>query len=62
MRFPNGSLRGEAMLAQIDWLLAAGDTAQALKVVDEALGSGLLRARTAELERLRATLNDAPAP
>jgi hypothetical protein len=61
-RFPNGSLRGEAMLAQIDWLLAAGEPAQALHVVDEALGSGLLRERTAELERLRATLSAQPAP
>jgi hypothetical protein len=61
-RFPNGSLRGEAMLAQIDWLLAAGDSAHARQVVDEALVSGLLRERTAELERLRATLSAPPTP
>lgn len=56
-RFPNGSLRAEVMLAQIDWLLASGNSPRALQVVDEALASGLLRERTAELERLRATLN-----
>jgi len=55
-RFPQGSLRAEVMLAQIDWLLAAGDTVKARQVVEEALASGLLRERTAELERLRATL------
>jgi hypothetical protein len=60
-RFPHGSLRAEVMLAQIDWLLASGDSARALELVDEALGSGLLRERTAELERLRATLTAAPA-
>ncbi|MES1182865.1 MAG: hypothetical protein ABUL60_03565 [Myxococcales bacterium] len=59
-RFPHGSLRAEVMLAQIDWLLAAGDSVKALQTVDEALASGLLRERTAELERLRATLG-APA-
>lgn len=59
-RFPQGSLRAEVMLAQIDWLLAAGDSVKALQVVEEALASGLLRERTAELERLRATLG-APA-
>lgn len=58
-RFPNGSLRGEVMLAQIDWLQAAGDSARALEVVDEALASGLLREREAELLRLRATLRAA---
>lgn len=58
-RFPNGSLRGEVMLAQIDWLQAAGDSARALEVVDEALASGLLHERTAELSRLRATLSAA---
>jgi hypothetical protein len=56
-RFPNGSLRAEVMLAQIDWLLAAGNSPRALQVVDEALASGLLRERTGELERLRATLS-----
>jgi hypothetical protein len=61
-RFPSGSLRGEVMLAQVDWLLAAGDSARALEAVEEALASGLLRERTAELERLRATLKSAPAP
>ena len=61
-RFPNGSLRGEVMLAQIDWLLASGNSARALEVVDEALASGLLRERTVELERLRATLRAAPKP
>jgi hypothetical protein len=55
-RFPQGSLRAEVMLAQIDWLVATGDAAHALQVVDEALASGLLRERTSELERLRATL------
>lgn len=55
-RFPQGSLRAEVMLAQIDWLLATGDSARALQVVDEALASGLLRERTSELERLRTTL------
>jgi hypothetical protein len=55
-RFPQGSLRGEVMLAQIDWLLAAGDAARARAVVDEALASGLLRERSAELQRLRAKL------
>ena len=56
-RFPNGSLRGEVMLAQIDWLLASGNAPRALLVVDEALASGLLRERTPELERLRAKLS-----
>ena len=56
-RFPNGSLRGEVMLAQIAWLQATGDSARALELVDEALGSGLLRERTAELSRLRTTLS-----
>lgn len=55
-RFPNGSLRAEVLLAQIDWLLAAGNPARALQVVDEALASGLLRERAAELTRLRGTL------
>jgi hypothetical protein len=61
-RFPQGSLRAEVMLAQIDWLLATGDSAHALKLVDEALASGLLRERTTELERLRATLSPAQSP
>jgi hypothetical protein len=55
-RFQHGSLRAEVMLAQIDWLLASGQRAPALALVDEALGSGLLSERKAELERLRATL------
>lgn len=59
-RFPNGTLRGEVMLAQIDWLLASGNSARALEIVEEALASGLLRERTSELERLRATLSAAP--
>ena len=60
-RFPHGSLRAEVMLAQIDWLLGSGDSARALQVVSEALGSGLLRERTAELERLQRTLAATPA-
>jgi len=59
-RFPQGSLRAEVMLAQIDWLVALGNSARALQLVDEALGSGLLRERTAELERLRTTLLAVP--
>jgi hypothetical protein len=55
-RFPHGSLRGEVMLAQIDWLLATGDDARARELVDDALASGLLHERSAELERLRARL------
>jgi hypothetical protein len=47
------------MLAQIDWLLAASDRSRALRVVDEALASGLLRERAAELTRLRSTLGGA---
>jgi hypothetical protein len=61
-RFPAGSLRAEVMLAQIDWLLATGDAARARALVEEALGSGLLRERTAELERLRARLTPSEAP
>jgi hypothetical protein len=57
-RFPNGSLRAEVMLARIDWLLGAGDRAGALGAVDEALASGLLRERTAELTRLQASLRE----
>ena len=60
-RFPNGSLRPEVMLARIDWLVRSGEQAQALLAVDEALASGLLRERTAELERLRDSLTAAPA-
>jgi hypothetical protein len=52
-RFPDGSLRGEVMLAQIGWLLASGDDERARALVDEALASGLLHERTAELEQLR---------
>lgn len=55
-RFPNGSLRAEATLAQIDWLINTGDSARALLVVEEALASGLLRERSAELSRVRARL------
>jgi hypothetical protein len=61
-RFPRGSLRAEVMLAQIDWLLATGDSAHALQVVDEALASGLLSERTSELQRLRTTLAPANNP
>lgn len=61
-RFPNGSLRAEVMLAQIDWLLASGNSSKARQIVDEALASGLLRERTVELQRLQATLSDAPGP
>ncbi len=55
-RFPQGSLRAEVMLAQIEWLVAAGEQARARALVDEALASGLVRERSAELERLRASL------
>lgn len=55
-RFPSGSLRAEATLARIEWSLTVGDKARARAEVDEALGSGLLTERRAELERLRATL------
>jgi hypothetical protein len=61
-RFPQGSLRAEIMLARIDWLLSAGDSLGARAAVDEALASGLLRERTAELERIRARLSTAPKP
>lgn len=60
-RFPSGSLRAEAMLASIEWSLAAGDSARARRGVDEALASGLLLERRAELERLRASLEGAAA-
>lgn len=60
-RFPQGSLRAEVMLAQIEWLMAAGDRARARTLVDEALASGLLKERTPELERLRASLQPAGA-
>lgn len=59
-RFPNGSLRAEVMLAQIDWLVTTGNSARALAVVEEALASGLLRERSAELSRLRDQLHGAP--
>jgi hypothetical protein len=52
-RFPRGSLRAEVMLAQIDWLVTSGQSARALALVDEALGSGLLQERASELERVR---------
>jgi hypothetical protein len=61
-RFPQGSLRAEVMLARIDWLLSTGDSQRALTAVDEALGSGLLRERAAELERIRAKLSTAATP
>lgn len=60
-RFPSGSLRAEAMLAAIEWSLAAGDKARARAGVEEALASGLLEERRAELERLRTTLGDPAA-
>jgi hypothetical protein len=56
LRFPSGSLRPEVMLARIDWLVRSGERLQALEAVDEALASGLLRERSAELERLRGSL------
>ena len=43
-RFPNGSLRAEVLLAQIDWLLASGNSGRALQVVDEALARPAARA------------------
>jgi len=58
-RFPKGSLRAEVMLARIDWLLGTGNKAGALVAVDEALASGLLKERSAELERLRSSLESA---
>ena len=61
-RFPQGSLRAEVMLARLDWLLASGDRAGARRAVQEALDSGLLHERSAELQRLRATLEDASQP
>jgi hypothetical protein len=60
-RFPQGSLRAEVMLAQIEWLIAAGERARARTVVEEALASGLLKERASELERLRASLEPAGA-
>ncbi len=61
-RFPNGSLRAEVMLARIEWLLGAGDQAGARVAVEEALKSGLLQEREAELQRLRDSLEPtAPA-
>jgi hypothetical protein len=61
-RFPQGALRAEVMLAQIDWLLTSGQSAQALAVIDEALSSGLVSERAAELEQVRARLQREPAP
>lgn len=61
-RFPQGALRAEVMLAQIDWLLTSGQSAQALALIDEALRSGLVRERAAELEQVRARLQREPAP
>lgn len=61
-RFPQGSLRAEVMLARIDWLLTSGDSPRALAAVEEALGSGLLRERTTELERIRARLSTPTTP
>jgi hypothetical protein len=58
-RFPRGSLRGEVMLAQIDWLVTSGQSARALELVEEALGSGLLQERATELERVRDRLRGA---
>ncbi|RYZ08429.1 MAG: hypothetical protein EOO73_08245 [Myxococcales bacterium] len=60
-RFPNGSLRAEVLLARIEWALASGDSSRATALVEEALASGLLRERAAELERLRSSLGSAPA-
>lgn len=60
-RFPRGSLRAEAMLARIEWSLAVGDTARTRAFVDEALASGLLKERTEELTRLRASLDAPPS-
>jgi hypothetical protein len=59
-RFPNGSLRPEVMLARIDWLVRSDDREGARQAVDEALASGLLRERTAELSRLRDSLRPFP--
>jgi len=61
-RFPQGSLKGEVMLAMIDGLLALGDKARALDEVDRALASGLVRERRAELIRLRETLSRPTSP
>lgn len=58
-RFPNGSLRAEVMLARVEWLLGAGNQAGARVAVDEALASGLLTERSAELKRIRDSLEPA---
>jgi hypothetical protein len=58
-RFPSGSLRGEVLLAQIDWLIASGERQRAHALVVEALSSGLVTERTAELERLAKKLEPA---
>jgi hypothetical protein len=55
-RFPRGALRAEVMLAQIDWLVTSGQPSRALTLIDEALSSGLLKERVAELEQVRARL------
>jgi hypothetical protein len=55
-RFPHGALRAEVMLAQIDWLVTSGHSSRALALVDEALRSGLLQERAAELEQVRSRL------
>jgi hypothetical protein len=52
-RFPQGALRAEVMLAQIDWLVTSGQSARALVLVEEALRSGLLQERATELGQLR---------
>jgi len=61
LRFPHGSLRPEVMLARIEWLVRSDDRERARQAVDEALASGLLRERTAELSRLRDSLRPVPA-
>jgi hypothetical protein len=61
-RFPHGALRAEVMLAQIDGLVTSGQSSQALALIDEALRSGLLRERKAELEQVRARLQPERAP
>lgn len=60
-RFPRGSLRAEVMLAQIDWLVSSGQSARALPLVEEALGSGLLQERARELEQVRDRLRSEAA-
>ncbi|HVY29244.1 MAG TPA: hypothetical protein VHB79_21945 [Polyangiaceae bacterium] len=55
-RFPAGSLRGEAMLAEIGWLIATGNEQRASELAQEALDSGLLHERAGELQELRRKL------